>query len=402
MTAAVVVQRLMRRAAAQGYPQFVWWVPFLMYGATLVAFVVAVAQRIPGGHLWPALGLAVLGLIPWLLDALTLRPRWYVGVVFAFLPVVVLMVRYPVDYDFTLIAAWMLVGHFGALEPLKVSATTTTLVAGTITALGLAHHLHGWPLWLCGLLLAWDIGFILQFQQRQIDQQQAAASRAHAQALQAERQRIAREVHDVLAHSLSVTMLHLTAARRSLEEGEVEEAVEALRDAESAGRAAMAETRNTVSLLGGGSAERPAPDAQDVEALVQQFRSAGLEVDLDLRGDPAEVPAAAGLCVYRIVQESLANVAKHQPHARVGVVVDLARDRQAVQVWNTLPAPLRQGSGGAGLVGMQQRAELLAGSFSAGPRDGLWVVEARMPADKARSCVLALPRLVRGTSPEPA
>jgi signal transduction histidine kinase len=253
-------------------------------------------------------------------------------------------------------------------------------------------------------MLGWDIGFILQYQQRQLDRQAEDAGRQRRQALQEERQRIAREVHDVLAHSLSVTMLHLTAARRSLEEdADVEEAVDALRDAETAGRTAMAEIRNTVGLLGqAADGARPSPDARDIAGLVEQFRGTGLDVTLEQRGDPAVVSAAAGLGLFRIVQESLANVAKHQPRARVGVVVELHADRQAVQVWNTLPGPVRAASpDGAGLVGMRQRAELLDGSFDAGPRGGLWVVEARLPRDRGRSCVLGLPKLGR-VSTEPA
>lgn len=404
MTAAAVIQRLSHRAAQQGYPQFVWWVPLVMYGTTLVAYSIAVVQRVPTGHVLPAALLAGVAMVPWLLDAATIRVRWYVTLVVAFAPVVALVLLFPVEYDFALIATMMLVGHFGAIESTRVSAVATVLVVGTVVVLSVAGRLDGAAIWVSGLVLAWDIGFILQYQQRQLDRQAEDAARQRNQALQDERQRIAREVHDVLAHSLSVTMLHLTAARRSLEDDDVPEATDALRDAESAGRQAMAEIRNTVGLLGQSQkSARPAPDARDVVALVEEFRAAGLDVVLDVRGDAGAVPAAAGLGVFRIVQESLANVAKHQPTARAGVLVDLQRDRQAVQVWNTLPAPVRQGGGGTGLVGMRQRAELLDGSFAAGPRDGLWVVEARLPRDKARSCLLGLPRLGRVTGdPEPA
>lgn len=405
VTAAAVIQRLSDRAAQQGYPQFVWWVPLVMYGTTLVAYSIAVVQRVPAGDLVPAAALAGVAMIPWLLDAAAVRVRWYAMLLVAFAPVVALVLLYPVDYDFALIAAFMLVGHFGAIESTRVSAAATVLVVGTVVTLGVLGRLDGTAIWVTGLVLAWDIGFIMQYQQRQLDRQAQDAAQQRAQALQQERQRIAREVHDVLAHSLSVTMLHLTAARRSLEEDDdVTETVDALRDAESAGRQAMAEIRNTVGLLGQSQqAARPAPDARDIAALVEEFRCAGLDVGLEVQGDADGVPAAAGLGVFRIVQESLANVAKHQPSARVGVVVDLQRDRQAVQVWNTLPAPVREGGGGTGLVGMRQRAELLDGSFTAGPRDGLWVVEARLPRDKARSCRLGLPRLGRATGePEPA
>lgn len=411
MSAARAIEWLSARAAQQGYPQFVWWVPLLMHTSTVVSLGVAVAQRSPEHHVLPALGLALVALVPWALDAVTVRTHWSVGLVVGFAPLVVLLLRYPVEYDFALIAAMVLAGHFGAIETLRTSAFTTFAMAATIGALGVTGHLSGTAVWITALLLSWDIGWIMQYQQRQLDQQEESAARTRAAALLEERRRIAREVHDVLAHSLSVTMLHLTAARRSLEEdADVTEATDALRDAEAAGRQAMSEIRNTVGLLGNGAEPaRPAPDARDVPALVAQFRAAGLDVGLECRGDADRVPAAAGLGVYRIVQESLANVAKHQPHARVGVVVDLHRDRQAVQVWNTLPAPLRRGTEGAGLVGMRQRAELLDGAFEAGPQDGpengLWVVQAVFPRAKVRTCALGLPSLGRlgaGAEPEPA
>lgn len=413
MTLAATVKKLSARGAAKGYPQFVWWIPLLIYAITFGSFALALAQRVPGGLEWPAALLIGAAMIPWVLDIFTWRVPWPLTIAMALVPTAWVMHQYPPEttsfwgaggnHDFLSITLVMLAGHVGAIQKFWASALATAMIGGVLVWLGLTDHLEGWGIWLTGVSLGWDVGFIMQFQQRQLDQQESAAANERTRALQAERQRIAREVHDVLAHSLSVTMLHLTAARHSLEDDDVEEATDALRDAEAAGRQAMSEIRNTVGLLGQQQAgpARPAPDAGDIVGLVEQFRGAGLDVSLELTGDPAAVPATAGLGVFRIVQESLANVAKHQPTARVGVVLDLHRDKQSVQVWNTLPAPLREPSGGTGLVGMRQRAELLEGAFEAGPRGGLWVVEARLPAKG--TCALGLPRLGRSTSaPEPA
>jgi signal transduction histidine kinase len=276
-----------------------------------------------------------------------------------------------------------------------------------IVAMGLGGQLDAWPLWLLLVIVGFDTGFILQYQQRALDRTQQEMVARELQAALEERQRIAREVHDVVAHSLSVTMLHLTAARRDLEddgaEG-IEGAVDALRDAEQQGRRAMTDIRHAVGLLGTTGGVRSAPDVAEVPVLVEQFRSAGLDVHLDLHGEPESVPSTTSLSIYRMVQESLANVAKHQPHARVDVVLDVNEARQALRVWNTLSGPVVEKAGGSGIVGMQQRAELLGGSFRAGPSDGAWMVQVEIPSGAAKSCRLGLPRVLRSsgaTDPAP-
>lgn len=270
-------------------------------------------------------------------------------------------------------------------------------------------HVEASAFWIAGIVVGWDIGFIMQYQQRQLDAQEEAAAAAQVQAVLEERQRIAREVHDVIAHSLSVTLLHVTAARRMLSDddllpADIREAAEALDDAERVGRQAMAEIRQTVGLLGAdGGAVRPAPDLTELPSLVEEFRAAGLDVALDISGTPADVPPQTALGLYRIAQESLSNVAKHQPRARAVVVLEADAHTQELQVWNTLPTgvPRPSGDGGAGIPGMRQRAELLDGAFAAGPRDDVWVVEVRVPGSSTSRCRLGLPRLLRSSSARP-
>jgi signal transduction histidine kinase len=196
-----------------------------------------------------------------------------------------------------------------------------------------------------------------------------------------------------VAHSLSVTMLHLTAARRSLEEDReagIDEAINALRDAESLGREAMTDIRTTVGLLGQESAPAAAPDLRDLPALVSDFRQAGMQVTLAVRGDPAAVPPNAGLSLYRIAQESLANVAKHEPGSRAEVDLDCSAEGQRLRVGNTRVLGRPRQGGGSGLTGMRQRAELLGGTFSAGPEGERWMVDVALPgrttADEPASC----------------
>jgi signal transduction histidine kinase len=391
--------KLSARWARHGYPQFVWWIPLVMYGSTAIALAIGVAQRSGSGHVAAAAGLAVISAIPWVFDAFAIRLRWWLTAPLAAVPTLVLMAQYPVGYDFAIFSLVMLVGHLGALEKFVDSLIATALVCAAVGWLGVSGNVDASAFWIAGIVVGWDIGFIMQYQQRRLDTQESMADAAQAAAVLEERQRIAREVHDVIAHSLSVTLLHLTAARRSLEDEDVDvtEAAEALLDAERLGRQAMAEIRHTVGLLGqGGGAPRPAPDLRDVTALVEEFRGAGLDVVLEISGSPEDVPAQTALGLYRIAQESLANIAKHQPLARAVVVLEADASRQAMQIWNTLPAPAAQGPrDGAGLAGMQQRAALLDGHFAAGQRDGVWVVEVAVPARAAETCRLGLPKILR-------
>ncbi|TCJ22855.1 sensor histidine kinase [Nocardioides jejuensis] len=393
MTARTLLASLADRWARQGYPQFVWWIPAVMYVSSTFAFVAAIVQRAGQDAVLPAWGLVAVASLPWLVDALGGRLHWLPTVVLATAPVAVLTVLYPVDYDFALFALVMLAGHLGSLERFIDSAIGVGLMAATFVGLSLTGHLPGVGFWLTTLVIGWDIGFIMRFQQLRIDEQERAASDRQSRAVLAERQRIAREVHDVIAHSLSVTLLHLSAARRSLEDDDVDlaEATDALRDAESTGRQAMADIRQTVGLLGVVAGQVHAtPDARDIPALVQQFADAGLQVTLDLTGDPALVTPAVGLGLYRIVQESLANVAKHAPASSARVVVDVRRTRQRVRVWNSLTGPVGAPRPDcAGIRGMQERALQLGGALTAGPADHGWLVELQTPS--ALRCRLGIP-----------
>jgi signal transduction histidine kinase len=400
MSAEKVIGTMTARWRRAGYPHFAWWIPLAMGSFSVGAGVVGAAQRAEQGALLPASLLMVVALLPQLLDLAGYRLPWLLFMGVTLTASGAIMVLYPVDYDFVMLVWVMVVGHVGATERLGASLLATTLAAAALGALTLGGLVEGSAFWLAGLIVGGDIGVIMRYQQVRLDHERRTHRDHEAAAILQERQRIAREVHDVIAHSLSVTMLHLTAARRSLEEDReagIDEAVDALRDAERVGRGAMSDIRHTVGLLGDGSAPTAAPDLRDLDRLVDEFRAAGLDITLDLHGDPASVPPNAGLSLYRIVQESLANIAKHQPGAQASVALDGSSDRQHLRVSNTLPAGVTRQTGGSGLRGMRERAELLGGTFTAGPRDGRWVVEVTLadqgpPAVRDSGCAFSLPR----------
>jgi signal transduction histidine kinase len=216
-----------------------------------------------------------------------------------------------------------------------------------------------------------------------------ARERLTSQAVTNERRRIAREVHDLVGHSLTVVLLHVTGARHLLRR-DVDEAERALVEAERAGRENLAEIRRTVALLRDeeGFGTTPTPGARDLADLVQEYRRGGLRVDFVVEGDTDSVDEVTGLTLYRVAQESLANVAKHAPdgHARVGISV--GRDRTTIEVVNTVPRRTSASRAeGVGIVGMHERARATGGTLVSGPTATGWAVMAsfpRCPAEASR------------------
>jgi signal transduction histidine kinase len=249
--------------------------------------------------------------------------------------------------------------------------------------------LSGQTIWIFAFVVGWLGGAAYRSLLKIATKLEKAQGELTSRAAEEERHRLARDIHDLIAHSLAVTMLQLSGARLALEAGDSEEAVAALTDAEAAGRAAMAEIHRTVGLLGQGGDERPTPCASDLPELVDGFKHAGLDVQFDLEGELVQVPLAAGLATYRVVQESLSNAVKHAPGAPVRVKVRVEASDVDIRVVNPVTSTQRAGlgAGGApgpggasqGIRGMTERAELLGGTARAFNGDGTWKVEAYIP-----------------------
>jgi signal transduction histidine kinase len=236
---------------------------------------------------------------------------------------------------------------------------------------------------LVGTAFAWFAGYEVRSQQRLMGQLVEAQSALADQAAATERQRIAREVHDLVAHTLSVTMLHLTGARLALEDADVVEAGTALLEAEKAGREALREMRQAIGLLGTPTTGSALPGAEDLPELIAGYQKAGLRLAFEVQGDLRAVSGDAGLALYRITQESLSNAAKHAPAAEARVTVNVGVRDVCLTVRNDVPAPSPVPRGGRGLPGMAERAQLLGGSFSAGLVGKVWEVHAVLPGAQA-------------------
>jgi signal transduction histidine kinase len=205
-----------------------------------------------------------------------------------------------------------------------------------------------------------------------------ATQKAHEAAAD-ERARIARELHDVVGHSVSVMVVQAGAERRVADRESTRETLEQI---EQAGRQALAELRRMLGVMRRGHepADRsPAPGLAALDALVDGVREAGLPVGVRREGTPMPLAPGLDLTAYRIVQEGLTNALKHADGARVDVVVRYAPRELAIEVLDEGPGGSVNGSG-HGLAGMRERVALYGGHIEAGPRpEGGFALRARLP-----------------------
>jgi signal transduction histidine kinase len=209
------------------------------------------------------------------------------------------------------------------------------------------------------------------------------------EAVREERARLARELHDVVAHSISVMTVQAAGVGRLLRP-EQEREREALRAVEQTGREALAEMRRLLGVLRRDEVDAeltPQPGISNVERLLEQVRAAGLPVELRVEGEPRPLPPGVDLSAYRIVQEALTNALKHAGPARATVAVRYREDAVEVDVTdNGRLDGLDGGGDGQGLIGMRERVAVYGGVLEAGPRgDGGFGVRARLPIAGAAS-----------------
>jgi signal transduction histidine kinase len=288
------------------------------------------------------------------------------------------------------VAAYSAAAHVGLRRSLVVPIAT----AGVIAALAARGHeyrsLNDVAIVALGAGVAYAAGRVTAGARAHARQAAATAEllireqdlRAR-EAVAAERARVARELHDAVAHDVSVMVIQATAADRMFDRDPAA-AREALRSVQTAGR----RTIDDLSLmLGALRADEPAelgpaPGLGDVPELVERVRTAGLAVDLFIEPVPADLPGAVALSVYRLVQESLTNVLKHAEGARVTVRIGSDGERLTVLVEDDGGQGSRTDAagGGRGLVGMRERVGIFGGILEARPRpDGGYRVRAELP-----------------------
>lgn len=242
------------------------------------------------------------------------------------------------------------------------------------------------------LTLAWFFGVALGTrteQARELRIRVEAAEREQAiaaeRATAEERARIARELHDVVAHSVSVMVVQASGVRRLLKEDQTRER-DALMSVEQIGRQALTEMRRMLGVMRTGeespAALAPQPGLQHLDRLIAQVEEAGLPVTLRIEGDRPDLSPGVDLSAYRIVQEGLTNALKHANGARAEVVVRYGDGKVAVEVADDGQTASNGETGGHGLVGMRERVAVYGGTLEAGPRaGGGFILRAELPVE---------------------
>ena len=289
-------------------------------------------------------------------------------------------------------------------------ATSVTTTAAVYLIAEPASTIHQNPLWWQVLGVAatpiaiesvgWALGLAVYRQRSYVEavrtqaaQEVRAQTELAARSAAEERLRIARELHDVVAHAMSVITVQAGVARY-IDTGMPERASAALETIESTGRQALRDMRQLLGVLradGERAASSPAPALSDLDELVEGMRAAGTRVDLRVGGDVRVLPEGLELSAYRIVQEALTNVVKHAATDHARVLLRYQPEELAIEIVDDGAGARAEASGrGHGLVGMRERAALHGGSLEAGPLPVRgYRVAARLPIAAPLEAVLA-------------
>ncbi len=242
--------------------------------------------------------------------------------------------------------------------------------------------------------IAWVGGFALRERVEQAEAAEVRASLAERErhaaariAVAEERVRIARELHDIVAHAVSVMVLQVGAVRHKLPDALAEDS-DALRGVEQVGRTALAEMRGLLAAMrrDGEEAELiPQPGLDGLDALLEEIGRAGLPVQLHVDGEPAALPRGIDLSAYRIVQEGLTNALKHARASNAEVTVRYRPDELQIEVRDNGEAGSTSNALGHGLVGVRERVKIYGGQMSAGSANGSgFILSTRLPLSAER------------------
>jgi len=241
-------------------------------------------------------------------------------------------------------------------------------------------------IWLSPWVIAWLVGALVRSQLQNAEQRRLAREQWASRAVAEERNRIARELHDVIGHSVSVMTVQASAVRRRLAPGQSVER-EALETVEAVGREALVEMRRMVGILrqpGDTTDREPPPGLAQVDRLVQKFRSGGLAVGLHVTGVEREVAPGLDLTAYRLIQEGLTNTLRHAASpTRVDVSIEYRDEHLEVAVRDDGEAAVTGTEAGHGLLGLKERVAVYGGSLLARPRQqGGFELVATMPLER--------------------
>lgn len=337
-----------------------------------------------GGHVyWLAYVLAGLAFVP-----VALRQLWplTMTVVMGAAQVATLLLGYP---DSPSSGVGLIIGLFSVALlrswPAAVIALGTALAVLAVNFTVLVGDVNRWPLFgssAVQALTAFGLGLGTRRWSHRMERLAEEASRAVAD----ERIRIAHELHDVVAHHMSVISLQAGVAEYVVDSDRAA-AREALMIVGDTSRSALGEMRRLLAVLrvDEPGATQPQPGLSELDGLLDRLRASGLPVSLAVTGTQRPLPPGADLCAYRVAQESLTNVLKHAGPASAGVDLDYGEHTLTVKITdNGRGAKVRSAGASRGIIGMQERAELYGGVLTAGPRPtGGFAVVLRLPYSEA-------------------
>ncbi|MGL4339608.1 MAG: sensor histidine kinase, partial [Rhodoglobus sp.] len=223
------------------------------------------------------------------------------------------------------------------------------------------------------------LGFLVKMWTTARDSRRAQLAAERTVVVEQERNRIARDMHDVVAHSLAVVIAQADGARYA-HDSAPEAIDDALTTIASTAREALADVRLLLNQLRHSQEIGPQLDLVDLDRLVEQLRAAGLMVVVEQHGDPLKLPAGQQFALFRIAQEALTNALRHGSREHeVVMVIDWSAQAAAITITNQLSTTKQQPAAGHGLAGMRERALLVGGTFSAGPEGDSFTVRAGIP-----------------------
>lgn len=288
-------------------------------------------------------------------------------------------------FVYLLLAVYSAATHTSGRRTLIAGGMTVGLYVGIIASSG---GITADNLVFSSLLLGapWAAGRAVR--QRRLNDRELEIEKERASAaIVEERARIARELHDMVAHSISVMVLQARGGRRVLQ-SDPADAYDAFAVIESTGQQALDEMRRLVGMLRSsdeGLPLAPQPSLKELGPLVEQARAAGLPVDVAVEGEPRDLPPGVDLSAYRIVQEALTNALTHAGPARARVVLRYGADELELEISDDGPGIGEDSGSGYGLVGMRERVAVYGGELQAGRRpEGGYALRVRLPLGTAR------------------
>jgi signal transduction histidine kinase len=352
-------------------PDLAWLVPVVL----AVVATCATTDRL--AVVAPLLAVAV---VPWVLLALGRPPRTWLLVVVGTTPVVAILVLDELNASVFLgtTVLCLLASRADRTRQLVVLAAAGAVLPFA-SLWSRTPFNEGAFYFAIGNLFGIVVGMLLGHSRRLDAQLRTADARLAALSAQEERTRLARDVHDLVAHSLTVVVLQVGGARRVLR-ADPARAEQALEEAEQVCRESLDGIREVVGLLRAGD-EAPGA-AVDLLRLVETYRAAGVDVDLQTDDRTDALPLLVRGTLYRVVQEALANAARYRsPDSPVSVRTAVDGGGVTVSVSNAGSPGQRSGPGGYGLAGLREQVSAIGGTLRSGPAADRWVVECRLPQD---------------------